>query len=643
MKPWPSKRVPFFPACLTALTPKRCYLAFDAPRNLPSFSSSSSVSPNLNFNLNLATLLQGHIPHYHLLQIHAHIYRLGAHQDSLIATRLIGHYSSRYAIRVLLYQLQNPDIFPFNAAIRVLAREGLLSDCFSLLNTLKQRSLSPNDFTFSFLLKSCSGNSQCVKQIHTHIVQLGFVTNSSVCNGLLAVYARGLKDMVSARNLFDEMPEKSTVCSWTSLIAGYAQSGQTERVLQLFCSMVDAKLLPEDDTMVNVLSACSKLKVIQIKEWVTILSRLTGNDDFKIISGDFVNTVLVYLCGKWGRIDKSREIFDDISANGKRSVLPWNSLINAYVQNGYPMEALSLFRTMMENPHSRPNHVTMVSVISACAQIGDLELGSWVHEYMKDRGSKGILESNTFLATALIDMYCKCGSLDRAKEVFDRVVSRDVVLFNAMAMGLATNGEGEEALRLFSKMDQFGLCPNAGTFLALLSACNHSGLIDEGRQIFQDMTSFFCIAPSLEHYACYIDLLARVGHVEEAFEVASSMPFEPNNFVWGALLGGCLLHSRVELAESIYRRLKEVDPENSASYVMLSNVFAVDRRWSDVSALRWFMRERGVKKQPGHSWISINGVVHEFQVGSASHPHIHAIYETLNGLVKEMKVPSLRW
>ncbi|XP_057963816.1 pentatricopeptide repeat-containing protein At1g08070, chloroplastic-like [Malania oleifera] len=604
-------------------------------------TQSLSSSPISSKFTNFSVLLLGCIPTHHLLQIHAQIYRVGAHQDNLIATRLIGHYPPYFALRVF-YQLQLPNIFPFNAVIRVLAEEGLFSDAFFLFKTLKRVSLSPNDLTFSFLLKACfqSSNSQHVQQIHTHIMKIGFVLDSFVCNGLVLVYAKGLRDLVSAHKVFHEMPEKSVVSCWTSLVSGCAQLGQTDEVLQLFFLMVREDLRPEDDMMVSVLSACSKLEIVKIEKWVGIFSEFIGSVDSRNLVRDPVNTILVYLYGKWGKIEKSREKFDEIAEKGKRSVLPWNSMIGAYAQNGCAMEALKLFRLMVDNPHCSPNHVTMVSVLSVCAQIGDLDLGKWIHGYMESKGCNGVVESNMFLATALIDMYSKCGSLERAKEVFDRMVSKDVVSFNAMVMGLAINGEGEEALRLFSRMQEFRLQPNASTFLSVLCACSHSGFIKEGRRLFLEMSQRFSLSPKLEHYACYIDLLSRVGLIEDAFEVVMSMPFKPNNFVWGALLGGCHLHSRVELARDISKRLVEADPESSAGYVLLSNAFAVDGRWRDVSGLRLFMRENGVRKQPGHSWISINGIVHEFIVGSQSHAQVESIYYTLDGLVKEMKAAS---
>lgn len=599
--------------------------------------SSDSSSPNFS---NLSNLLQGHISQSHLLQIHAHIFRAGAHQDNLIATRLIGHYPSQLSVRVF-HQLQTPNIFPFNAIIRVLAEDGLYSYAFLTYKALSSRSLSPNDLTFSFLLKACfrTNDANYVKQLHTHIVKLGFAENSFICNSLLVVYGKGLKDLLSARKVFDGMPVKAVVCCWTSLIAGFAQSGQSEEALQLFLSMVKGNLKPDDDTMVSILSACSNLEIVDIEKWIRILSELTNNLDSKTFGHDSINTVLVYLFGKWGNIDSGRERFDKITDEGKRSVLAWNAMIGSYVQNGCSVEALNLFRLMMEGSGSAPNHVTMVSVLSACAQIGDLDLGIRVHEYLKSKQRK-ILALNRNLATALIDMYSKSGSLDRAREVFDRMTTKDVISFNVMIMGLAINGEGEEGLHLFSKMLGSGLNPNEGTFLGVLCACSHSGLLEKGRQMFVEMMQHFSIHRKLEHYACYIDLLSRVGCVEEALEVVSSMPFEPNSFVWGALLSGCLLHNRSGLARYISTMLVESDPENSAGYVLLSNVFAVDRRWGDVSGMRRFMRIKGVKKQAGCSWISIDGIVHEFLVGFPSHPQIGSIYDTLDILLKEMKFVS---
>ncbi|KAI3445920.1 hypothetical protein Pfo_002585 [Paulownia fortunei] len=602
-------------------------------------SSSDSTSPLTN---NLSRLLQGYIPRRHLLQVHARIFRLNAHQNNLIATRLIGHYPSNLALKVF-GSLQKPNIFPFNAIIRVLAEEGLSLNAFVIFKELKFRLLLPNDLTFSFLLKACSRDGvglDCVKQVHSHALKSGFMYDSFVCNGLLMVYVKAVKDLRSARQLFDEMPARNLVCCWTSLISGYAKLGLAEEALKLYITMLKENLRPESDTMVGVLSACSSLTAPHIEKWVNLLTQCVKDFHCNNLACDYVNIILVYLYGKCRKVKKSREAFDEISDYGKRSVLSWNTMIGAYVQNGCALEALTVFKSIMENYDCCPNHVTMVSVLSACAEIGDLDLGMWVHEYMRTRGHKGVLSSNVNLATALIDMYSKCGSLDAARKVFYQMSEKDVVSFNAMIIGLAVNGEGEEALRLFSEMQELHLCPDSGTLLGALCACSHSGLLDKGREIFNEMTRNNSVTPRLEHYACYVNLLARSGFIEEALGVVTSMPFEPNNFVWGALLAGCVLHNRLELAQSISTMLVTVDPENSAGYVMLSNSFAADCQWRDVLKLRGFMREKGVTKQPGRSWINIGGVVHEFVAGSASYCQNGSIHQMMESLLKEMLLSS---
>ncbi|KAL8042507.1 hypothetical protein ABFX02_09G056150 [Erythranthe guttata] len=287
-------------------------------------------------------------------------------------------------------------------------------------------------------------------------------------------------------------------------------------------------------------------------------------------------------------MERSRVNFDQISDKSKRSILSWNTMIGTYVQNGCALEALCDFKSMMESYECCPNHVTMVSILSACAEIGDSDLGIWVHNYMRTSGKKHVLSSNVNLATALIDMYSKGGNLDAAREVFAEIVEKDVVSFNSMIVGLAVNGKGDEALRLFSEMQELCLLlPDSGTFLGALSACTHSGLLDKWREIFDEMTrKDSLISPKLEQYSCYIDLLARSGYIEEALGVVSCMPFEAIKFVLGAILAESVLHNRLEIARDVSSMLVGVDPENSICYVMISNSFASDLEWRSVSKLR---------------------------------------------------------
>lgn len=601
---------------------------------------SHSVTSNDSFTTkNLSCLLQGHIRRPHLLQIHARIFLINAHQNNLIATRLIGHYPSNLALKVF-HSLQNPNIFPINAIIRVLAEEGLSSKAFVIYKELKLRQLLPNDLTFSFLFKACCKGdvgADSVKQVHSHVLKSGFLCDSVVCNGLLMVYARATKDLNSARQVFDEMPDRSLVSCWTSLISGYAKFGLAEEALKLFSIMLKENLQPETDTMVSVLSACSSLTTSQVEKWVNLITPYVKHLNCNTLSRDYTHIILAYLYGKSRDVEKSRNAFDEISDTGKRSVLSWNTIIGAYVQNGCSLEALTVFKSMIDNSNCSPNHVTMVSVLSACAEVGDLNLGIWVHEYMKTSGQKGVLSSNVNLATALIDMYSKCGDLDSARKIFKQMSKKDVISFNAMIIGLAVNGKGDEALRLFSEMQERRLRPNSGTLVGVLCACSHSGLLDTGRRIFKDMILSNSVSPRLEHYACYIDLLSRCGFVDDALSVVTSMPFEPNKYVWGALLSGCVLHNRPQLAQRVSAMLVSVDPQNSGGYVMLSNSLAADSQWRDVVKMRGAMREKGVPKQPGCSWINIGGVVHEFVAGSESYHQTKCVHQIMESLFKQMQ------
>ncbi|KAL8168147.1 hypothetical protein V2J09_009646 [Rumex salicifolius] len=550
-----------------------------------------------------STLLNGRIPRSHLAQT----VLSGAYQDNFIATKLIGHYPYHLAIPVL-GQLQFPNIFPFNAAIRVLSEQSPPVQAFSLFLDLKRQLLYPNDFTFCFLPEGMSRHADpvLVRQLHVQGVKSGFCIDPFVCNALLHLYAKGVRDLRSACRVFDEIPERersSTVYCWTGVIAGYAQTGENERALQIFLKMIIQQLRPDSDAMVSVLSACATLRLESVERWINLFERVIRDSDHGNVGDDQVNA---------GDTEKSRAPFDDIGDIGKRSVVTWNAVINVYVQNGCASEALSIFQSMMDYPHVQPNHVTMVSILSACAQIGDINLGTWIHEYIKSKGKKGALSmNNSLIATALIDMYSKCGNLKDAEEVFNLMASKDVVSVNAMIMGLAINGKGDDAIALYEKLPDLGLKPNAGTFLGVLYSCSHSGKVEKGRQIFHAMREKL-LSPQLEHYACYIDLLARVGCIEEAIEVVINMPMEPNNYVWGALLSGCLAHSRTELAQEISRNLVGKDPENPGGYVMLSNVMASGLKWSGVYKLGGLMREKGIKKHPGCSWISVDGVVHQF-------------------------------
>ncbi|KAL7139509.1 hypothetical protein ABFS83_09G056900 [Erythranthe nasuta] len=291
------------------------------------------------------------------------IFRLNAHQSNLIATRLIGHYHSNFSVRVFRL-LRQPNIFPFNACNHQSAGRG-------------GNAASAQRVDVFFSPQGVLQSVDCVRQVHFHVLKSAFVSDSFVCNGLLMVYAKVIRDLRSARHVFDDMPHRNFVFCMTCLISGYAKLGSPEDALNLFTMMLDENLLPESDTMVSVLSACSSLTPAHLDKWVKLTTHMLK--ECCNLASDYVNIVLVYLYGKCRKVEQSRVNFDQISDKGKRSILSWNTMIGTYVQNGCALEALTVFKSMMENYDCCPNHVTMVSILSACAEIGDLDLGIWVH------------------------------------------------------------------------------------------------------------------------------------------------------------------------------------------------------------------------------------------------------------------------
>lgn len=337
---------------------------------------------------------------------------------------------------------------------------------------------------------------------------------------------------------------------------------------------------------------------------------------------------------KLGLIENARKLFDEAP---ERNVISWSTMINGYVKCGEYREAIGLFREMqlLEMDGVRPNEFTMSSVLSACGRLGALEHGKWVHAYIDRCGMK----VDVVLGTALIDMYAKCGSIERARCVFSELgSSKDVMAWSAMISGLAMHGHREECLGLFSQMQDCGVRPNAITFLGVLCACVHAGLVNEGRQYFKRMSEEFGITPLIQHYGCIVDLYGRAGLIEEAWDVVKSMPMKPDVLVWGALLSGSRMCGNIEMCEFAIKQLIELEPMNSGAYVLLSNVYAKMGRWDAVRCVRGLMEAKGIKKVPGCSLVEVEGVLHEFFVGDESHPESRDIYLMLGEIMRRLKM-----
>nr|GMD72932.1 pentatricopeptide repeat-containing protein At3g62890 [Ipomoea batatas] len=336
---------------------------------------------------------------------------------------------------------------------------------------------------------------------------------------------------------------------------------------------------------------------------------------------------------KAGMVVSARKLFDRMP---NRNAVSWSCMMEGYVKTGQYKNALLLFRKMQTlDDEVRPNEFTMSVLLSACGKLGALEHGKWAHLYIEKCG----MRIGDVLGTSLIDMYAKCGSIERARLVFENLgPTKDVKTWTAMISGLAMHGHKEECLSLFSKMIGSGIRPNGVTFISVLCTCVHAGLVSQGRLIFEMMQKEFGIAPSVQHYGCMVDLYARTGLIDEAWELVKSMPIQSDVLVWGALLSGARMCGDIETCEAALNKILELEPTNTGAHVLLSNVYAKMGRWKDARRVRDLMEAKGIKKVPGCSLVEVDGIVHEFYVGDKSRQDTRQIYMMLDEILSRIRM-----
>lgn len=520
---------------------------------------------------------------------------------------------------------------------------------FSFFGQMVRERVEMDSRSFVFALKACEHFTSVLQghSVHCLIWKTGFGSDLLVRNGLVHYYAEG-GSVSRARKVFDESSVRDVV-TWTTMIDGYAARSYSNEAMELFDEMLLSNVEPNEVTMIAVISACSNKgdvgmgksihEYIQKKNVKCSLNLLNALLDMNVKCGRLVAakemfdnmkvrdvfswTSMVNGYAKCGDLDSARQLFNDMP---DRNVVSWNAMIAGYAQNNQPNEALKLFHDMVELGLV-PVENSLVCVLSACGQLGCLDLGQWIHHYYINGK---LIQLSVILGNALIDMYAKCGSITSATELFNEMPKRNLVSWNTMIAGYAAHGHAKQALTLFNQMKSTELKPDHITFVAVLSACSHGGLVSEGREHFKSMIRDYGIEPKEEHYACMIDLLGRIGLLEEAYELINKMPMEPSESAWGALLNSCKIHGNVELAKLSAEKLLGLDPEDSGIYVLLANLCANKQRWVDVRNVRSLMKERGVKKNPGHSLIEVQGEFHEFFAADKSHPQSEEVYKVLN-------------
>ena len=313
-----------------------------------------------------------------------------------------------------------------------------------------------------------------------------------------------------------------------------------------------------------------------------------------------------------------------------RDVVTWNSVIGGYVKNARFEESLTFFRKMLSS-NVEPDAFTFASIISGCARLGAHNHAHWVHDLMIEKK----IELNYILSSALVDMYSKCGAIQTARRVFDNVRRNDVSVWNAMIHGLAIHGLGLDAIAIFSKMEDENVLPDSITFVGILTACSHCGLVEQGRKYFDLMSSCYSIQPQLQHYGAMVDLLGRAGLLEEAYAIIESLPLEPDIVIWRAFLSACRMYEKPELGEIAVANISRL---RSGDYVLLSNIYCSVKRWDSAERVREMMKKTGVRKNRGKSWVEFMGAIHQFKAGDRSHIETEAIYRVLEGLIRRIKL-----
>ncbi|XAR65149.1 hypothetical protein NMG60_11009153 [Bertholletia excelsa] len=506
------------------------------------------------------------------------------------------------------------------------------------------------------LVGSCT-NLKEIKQVHAQLLVNGLLNNPLIHGQFVASIALKHPSTLDYSSQVLDQYENPTLFALNSLIRAHSRSSSPGRSFHFYNKILQSSNIrhPDSCTFTFLVRTCA-----QLLAWETGFSVHAAALKCGFETDPHVQSSLIYMYAELGLLDSSQKVFAEIHEPDlvtqtamlaacarfgdvncarflfdnmpQKDCIAWNAMIACYAQCGQSREALNLFHSMqMEG--LKINEVSMVSVLSACSHLGALDQGRWAHAYIK----RNKIPVTVTLGTALIDMYAKCGNMNRAMEVFWEMTEKNVYTWSSAMGGLAMNGFGKECLGLFSIMEEEGILPNEVTFISVLRGCSVVGLVEEGRKHFESMTYKYGLKPLLEHYGCMVDLYGRAGCLNEALDFINKMPMTPHIGAWGALLNACKIYKNMELGELASRKIVELESMNHGAYVLLSNIYADSKNWDGVSNVRQTMKAKGVKKQPGCSVIEVDGEVHEFFVENKSHPRyaeIEAKWEEISMKLK---------
>ncbi|KAF5737558.1 pentatricopeptide repeat-containing protein [Tripterygium wilfordii] len=569
-------------------------------------------------------------------QIHAQVIKSEFGSHLIAQNALIAMYSKFDKIADawdVFFRIREKDLISWSSMIAGFSQLGY--ECESLhyfRGMVCQGTYVPNEYLFGSAFRSCSSllKPEYGRQIHSLCLKFGFGGNNFAGCSLCDMYAR-CGFLGSARIVFRQI-ERPDLASWNAIIAGIASGSDANEALSQFARMRHLGLIPDDITFRSLLCSCtnplSLYHGMQVHSYIIKLGF-----DFYVS----VCNALLTMYAKCSNLHNAFSVFEEMR-NTADSV-SWNAVLTSCLLHKQPGEVLRLSKLMLGS-EIKPDHITINNILGACAEIASLEMGNQIHCYTMKSGL--ILQAP--VVNGLIDMYAKCGSLVSAQKLFDSVVNPDVVSWSSLIVGYALFGYGEAALNLFGMMRSSGFKPNEVTLLGVLTACSHVGLVEDGWRLYKTMEAEYGIVPTREHCSCMVDLLARAGLLYEAESLINEMACDPDIVVWKTLLAACKTRGNVDIGKRAAENILKIDPTNSSALVLLCNIHASSGNWADVSRLRSLMKEKGVKKVPGQSWIEVKDRIHVFFAEDSLHPQRENIYNMLDDLWLQMQddgyVPS---
>lgn len=584
-------------------------------------------------------------------QVHAYSIRMGESKTFTI-NALMSMYAKLGMVaysRGVFELFEECDLVSWNTMISSLSQNDQFTEALEFFRLMVLEGVKPDGVTVASVLPACTHLEMldAGKEIHAYVLRTNELTgNSYVGSALVDMYCN-CRQVESGRRVFNAVMERK-VPLWNAMITGYAQNEYDEEALNLFLEMYAASgLSPNATTMSSIVPACVRSEAFPGKESIHgfVIKR-------SLEKNRYVQNALMDMYSRMGRTEISETIFNSMEG---RDIVSWNTMITGYVISGRHDDALNLLYDMQRVEEKKningngydderrvplkPNTITLMTLLPGCAALSALAKGKEIHAY----ATRHLLALDVAVGSALVDMYAKCGCLDLSRAVFNQMPLKNVITWNVIIMAYGMHGRGEEALELFKNMVDEGrwnkeLRPNEVTFIAIFAACSHSGMVDEGLNLFHKMKEDHRIKPAPDHYACIVDLLGRAGNVERAYEIIKTIPSEFNKAgAWSSLLGACRLHQNVEIGEIAANHLLQLEPDVASHYVLLSNIYSSSGLWEKAMDVRRKMKEMGVRKEPGCSWIEFEDEVHKFLAGDLSHPQSEQLHEYLETLSERMK------